>query len=117
MKEKVNIEELIADARAEEEAARSLKDDIRAELRSKSEAEETVKITVKEYVSLVMQAADLKRFLYEIANDLELSYNKEHLTINGSKTLKCLEILYPDICKDVFELLTEEEKQEETEGE
>ena len=113
MKEKVNIEELIADARAEEEVARSLKDDIRAELRNKNTAEETVKITLSEYVSLVMQALDLTRLLYEIAKDFGLSYSKDHLKIEGVNTLKCLEVLYPDLCSEAFETLLEQEKEGE----
>ena len=115
--DKVNIEELIADARAEEEVARSLKDDIRAELRNKTKEKEVVKITVDEYVSLCMKAADLQRLTYAIWKDLGLSYSGEKLTVSGENTLKAFEVLNPEVCEDVFESLQKTKEEEKTQEE
>lgn len=111
---KVNIEELIADARAEEEVARLMKDeedgvriwaqpDFRDELRDKlKEAftpreEENVRIALREYVTLVNKAMDLDRILNAIVDNLKLSYNNEYLRLDDDdKVVDAFRVLYPE---------------------
>ena len=102
---KVDIEEIIADARAEEEVAREMaKSNFRDELRGKlKEAftpreEESVRIDLREYVTLVNKAMDLDRVLNAIVDNLELSYNNEYLKLDnyGEKVVDAFRVLYPE---------------------
>ena len=102
---KVDIEEIIADARAEEEVAREMaKSNFRDELRGKlKEAftpreEESVRIELREYVTLVNKAMDLDRILNAIVDNLELSYNNEYLKLEnyGEKVVDAFRVLYPE---------------------
>ena len=101
---KVDIEEIIADARAEEEVARNMaKGDFRDELRGKlKEAftpreEENVRIALSEYVTLVKKAMDLDRVLNAIVDNVTLSYNKEYLRLDDeSKVVDAFRVLYPE---------------------
>ena len=101
---KVDIEEIIADARAEEEVAREMaKSNFRDELRGKlKEAftpreEESVRIALSEYVTLVKKAMDLDRVLNAIVDNVTLSYNKEYLRLDDeSKVVDAFRVLYPE---------------------
>ena len=101
---KVDIEEIIADARAEEEVAREMaKSNFRDELRGKlKEAftpreEESVRIELREYVTLVNKAMDLDRILNAIVDNLTLSYNKEYLRLDDeSMVVDAFRVLYPE---------------------
>ena len=104
---KVDIEEIIADARAEEEVARdmakSATNDFKDELRDKlKEAftpreEESVRIELREYVTLVNKAMDLDRVLNAIVDNLQLSYNKEYLRlVDDDKVVDAFRVLYPE---------------------
>lgn len=106
-KKKVDIEEIIADARAEEEVAReqaaakekSFKDELREKLREtfRPREEERVTITLSEYVILTNKAMDLDRVLNAIVDNLKLSYNKEFLTLhNDDKVVDAFRVLYPE---------------------
>lgn len=105
---KVDIEEIIADARAEEEVARemaktaqekSFKDELREKLKEtfRPREEERVTITLSEYVILTNKAMDLDRILNAIVDNLKLSYNKEYLTLyNEDKVVDAFRVLYPE---------------------
>jgi len=104
---KVDIEEIIADARAEEEVAReqaaakekSFKDELREKLREtfRPREEERVTITLSEYVILTNKAMDLDRVLNAIVDNLKLSYNHEFLTLyNDDKVVDAFRVLYPE---------------------
>ena len=101
---KVDIEEIIADARAEEEVAREMaKGNFRDELRGKlKEAftpreEESVRIDLREYVTLVNKAMDLDRVLNAIVDNLKLSYNNEYLRLDDeTKVVDAFRVLYPE---------------------
>ena len=115
---KVDIEELIADARAEEEVARSMKEsgatiwaqpDFRDELRDKLKEtftpreEESVRIALKEYVTLINKAMDLDRVLSAIVDCFKLSYNNEYLTIhNENRIAETFRALYPDAYDSLY---------------
>lgn len=104
---KVDIEEIIADARAEEEVAReqaaakekTFKDELREKLKEtfKPREEERVTITLSEYVILTNKAMDLDRVLNTIVDNLTLSYNKEYLRLDDeSKVVDAFRVLYPE---------------------
>lgn len=124
MDKKVDIEELIADARAEEEVAREMvgkaKDTFRDELREKlKEAfkprdEEKVTITLDEYVLLVNKSMDLDRVLNAIVANLRISsYNKESLVLhNESKIVDAFRVLYPEVYNEIYNKLLADHKDE-----
>jgi hypothetical protein len=104
---KVDIEEIIADARAEEEVAReqaaakekSFRDELRERLKEtfKPREEEKVTIPLSEYVILKQKAADLDRVLNAIVDNLKLGYNNEYLRLdNEEKVVDAVRVLYPE---------------------
>lgn len=104
---KVDIEEIIADARAEEEVAReqaaakekTFKDELREKLKEtfRPREEERVTITLSEYVILTNKAMDLDRVLNAIVDNLKLSYNYEYLSLyNSEKVVDAFRVLYPE---------------------
>ena len=104
---KVDIEEIIADARAEEEVAReqaaakekSFRDELREKLKEtfRPREEESVKIDLREYVTLVNKAMDLDRVLNAIVDNLKLSYNNEYLRLDDeTKVVDAFRVLYPE---------------------
>ena len=107
MENKKDIEEIIADARAEEEVAReqaaamenTFKDELRGKLKEAftPREEESVRIDLREYVTLVNKAMDLDRVLNTIVDNLTLSYNKEYLRLDDeSKVVDAFMVLYPE---------------------
>jgi hypothetical protein len=104
---KVDIEEIIADARAEEEVAReqaaakekSFRDELRERLKEtfRPREEEKVTIPLSEYVILKQKAADLDRVLNAIVDNLKLGYNNEYLRLdNEEKVVDAVRVLYPE---------------------
>lgn len=104
---KVDIEEIIADARAEEEVAReqaaakekSFRDELRERLKEtfKPREEEKITIPLSEYVILKQKAADLDRVLNAIVDNLKLGYNNEYLRLdNEEKVVDAVRVLYPE---------------------
>lgn len=127
---KVDIEEIIADARAEEEVAREMagkaKDTFRDELREKlKEAfkpreEEKVTITLDEYVVLVNKSMDLDRVLNAIVGCLRVSsYNKDRLVLHDEhKVVDAFRVLYPEAYNEIYsKMLVDHKDKDETEGE
>jgi hypothetical protein len=130
MKNKVDIEELIADAKAEEEVAaeqeraakeEKAREDFRDTLRERlKEAlipndESKATISLNEYVILKQKEADLDRILNAIVDGLGLSYSKEYLSLRESeKVVDAFRVLYPDVYDH---LLAAELERAEHEGE
>lgn len=106
-----NIDELIADAQAEEEVAKDLK---KAEIDKGAESfretlreglkdalfnrpNKEVTIDLDEYIVLLNKAKDLDRILNAIVDSLTLSYNNEYLTLrNGERVVDAIRVLYPE---------------------
>lgn len=106
--ENVNIDEMIADAKAEEEvekeqakateekAKEDFKEALKAALMPKSDSKVTIPLS--EYVLLLQKEKDLGRILDAIVDGLELGYNKEYLILNKSENVvDAIRVLYPDI--------------------
>ena len=91
--EKVNIEELIADARAEEEVSRkqaeTFKEEIARKLKEKrpeKKAESMVAIPLSEYVGLVQKSVDFDRILDALENSFEYSTIYAELVLKDRKS-------------------------------
>lgn len=104
---KVDIEEIIADARAEEEVAReqaaakekTFKDELREKLKETFRPREEERVTIKlsEYVVLTNKAMDLDRILNAIVDKLTLNYNNEYLMLGDrDKLVDAFRVLYPE---------------------
>lgn len=128
-KKEMDIEEMIADAKAEEEVAREqeraakeekAREDFRDTLREQlkealiPKSESKVTISLSEYVILKQKETDLDRILSAIVDGLELSYNKEYLRLKDDNVVDAISILYPDVYDH---LLAAELAQAENEGE
>ncbi|MBR2159998.1 MAG: hypothetical protein IJ938_01655 [Clostridia bacterium] len=129
-KKEMDIEELIADARAEEEVAaeqeraareEKAREDFRDTLREQlkeafsNKDDSKVKVSLKEYVILKQKEADLDRILNAIVDGLGLSYSKEYLSLKESENVvDAFRVLYPDVYDH---LLAAELAQAENEGE
>ena len=125
-----NIDELIADAQAEEEVAREqeraakeekAREDFRDTLREQlkealiPKSDNKVTISLSEYVILKQKEADLDRILNVIVDGLGLSYSKEYLSLKGSENVvDAIRVLYPDVYDA---LLAAELERAEHEGE
>lgn len=133
----MDIEEMIADAKAEEEVAterekaarqkkstdnlkkdficKELKDTLKnivKELADNNE-EQTVTISLDEYISLVFMARDLDILKKAIERALKLSYDNDYLTIyDGKEIVESFKTLFYEEYNDLFNLLTESEKGE-----
>ena len=125
-----DIEEMIVDAKAEEEVAREqeraakeekAREDFRDTLRERlKEAfipkdESKVTISLSEYVILKQKETDLDRILNAIVDGLGLSYSKEYLSLKESENVvDAFRVLYPDVYDH---LLAAELEHAEHEGE
>jgi hypothetical protein len=112
-KKEMDIEEMIADAKVEEEVAREqeraareekAREDFRDTLRERlKEAlipkdESKVTISLSEYVILKQKETDLDRILNAIVDGLGLSYSKEYLSLKESENVvDAFRVLYPDV--------------------
>lgn len=129
-KKEMDIEELIADARAEEEVAaeqeraareEKAREDFRDTLREQlkealiPKSDNKVTISLSEYVILKQKEADLDRILNAIVDGLGLSYSKEYLSLKESENVvDAFRVLYPDVYDH---LLAAELEHAEHEGE
>ena len=107
-----NIDELIADAQAEEEVAREQekaakeekeREEFRNTLRKglnealSSKVDNKVTISLKEYVILKQKETDLDRILNALVDDLELNYGKDALRVRGGERItEAIRVLYPE---------------------
>ena len=133
-KKEMDIEEMIADAKAEEEVAREqeraaraakeekaredFRDTLREQLKDALKVrndESKVTIPLSEYVILKQKETDLDRILNAIVDGLGLSYNNEYLYLkNDGRVSDAFRVLYPDVYDH---LLAAELEHAEHEGE
>ena len=123
--ENVNIDEMIADAKAEEEVEKEQAKATKEE-EKKKEFKDFIKdvftpindskvtISLREYTLLLQKEIDLQRILDAIVDGLELGYNKEYLILNKRENVvDAIRVLYPDI----YDHLLSQAKKESTEKE
>lgn len=105
---KINIDEIIAEAMAEEEVKKDMAD-------SKANIFKTdtkVTIDLNEYVTLKILEKDFSSILSIICEGLELNYNKDDLIYDADRSTlaNTIKIIYPDIYSSIFAELKEEDK-------
>lgn len=119
-----DIEEMIADARAEEEVAKEMVSDnskdnfremLRESLKEAFKPKDGVKVSIdlREYVTLVNKSMDLDRILSAITDNLRLSYNDEYLSLTSdNNVVEAFKVLYPEAYDHYYEYLLENKEAE-----
>ena len=119
-----NIDEIIADAMAEEEVKREQEktkakkkaaDNFKKELKESlvnmvaelaPQAEQTVKISLSEYIGLVYTLRDLELLKAVLFNNMTLSYSKEYAKLtNDEEIINVLKLLYPTEYNEAYKKL------------
>lgn len=110
--ENVNIEELIADARAEEEVSRkqaeTFKEEIARKLKEKApekKVESMVAIPLSEYVGLVQKSVDFDRILGALEHSFEYSTIYAELVLRDRKSdvANAYKVLFPVEYNAIYE--------------
>ena len=123
----MEIDEMIADAKAEEkvkaEQEKDTNNDFRDTLRNRlKEAltpkdDEKVTIRLDEYTVLTHKAMDLDRLLNAIVSCMELNYNKSGLRVYyDNRIIETFRALYPEVYESIYELELEKDKREQEKG-
>lgn len=122
----VDIEELIADAKAEEEVRKeqpcndfSFREELESHLKEafsdiKARRESKVTIDLNEYLILKFKERDLERIVATILDKLTLNHDKSGLWIydHEDDISNIIKVLYPEVYQDILYGLQEEEKKE-----
>ena len=105
---KINIDEVIAEAMAEE----AVKKDMADSKPNIFKTETKVTIDLNEYVTLKILEKDFSSILSIICEGLDLNYNKDGLIYDGDRSTlaNAINIIYPDIYSSIFAGLKEEDK-------
>lgn len=119
----VDIEELIADAKAEEEVRKeqqpckdfSFRDELESHLKEafsdiKTRRESKVTIDLNEYLILKFKERDLERIVATILDKLILNYTKDGLKLydQWDDISNIIKTLYPEVYEDILYTLQEE---------
>lgn len=103
----MNIEEMIADAQAEEAVKNSTETTTE---RIEKPVEQNVSINLQEYIVLKNKELDLDRLIAAIVNNVELNYDGSALDIKNSRRLvEAFRILYPEAYEDLYNSIKETE--------
>jgi hypothetical protein len=93
----MNIDEMIADAKAEEQANIETRMKKAIETKKPSfQPKSLATIDLEEYVMLRQIEADHKRLLELIIDTCELSYNREKLRLIDDDVLQYIRVIYPE---------------------
>ena len=129
MEKITNIEELIADAKAEEETKKSVQDDLTDAFMRKfaadlnKGAEEKTKggavtIPLAEYVQLKQMELDYDRLFSAIMESFGLSYRHDHLIISQDDIiLQTFKVLHAEEFKELEQDMVDEWNKEHPDGE
>jgi hypothetical protein len=119
-----NIDEVIADAIAEEEVAKEqaiknsenkFREDLKAHLidsfkDNKLNKENSVTLSLNEYLILKFKERDLENIIRAIIPNLTLGYDGESLRLNNkSDVVDVIKVIYPDMYKVILEDLHQKE--------
>lgn len=120
----VDIEELIADAKAEEEVRKeqpckdfSFREELESHLKEafsdiKTRKENKVTIDLNEYLMLKFKERDLERIVATILDEFKLHYTKEDLTLyDDGAIVNMIKALYPEVYQNILYDLQEEDKE------
>lgn len=128
-----NIDEVIADAIAEEEVAKeqakkNSENKFREELKTclidvfkdnaKFSKDNSVTLSLNEFLTLRYKERDLETIITAIISNLALSYDGVRLTLNNkSDVVDVMKVLYPDMYDAILEGLQQKEDLQQKEGE
>lgn len=99
----MNIDEMIADAQAEEEAKKELTN-MKAVIERPKRKTEEVTISLHEYLILRQKEVDMDRLFDAVIQSLELSYNNSYLYIkNDEKIMDTIKILFAPVYDALYE--------------
>lgn len=120
----IDIEEMIADARAEEQVAKEqaienseniFREELKAHLidafkdNIKSNKENSVTLSLNEYLILKFKERDLENIIRAIIPNLTLGYDGESLRLNNkSDIVDVIKVIYPDMYDAILEDLQKE---------
>lgn len=120
-----DIDEMIADARAEEEVAKEqaiensenkFREDLKAHLidafkdNIKLNKENSVTLSLNEYLILKFKERDLENIISAIIPNLTLGYDGESLRLNNkSDVVDVIKVIYPDMYEAILEDLQQKE--------
>lgn len=120
-----DIDEMIADARAEEEVAKEqaiessenkFREDLKAHLidafkdNIKLNKENSVSLSLNEYLILKFKERDLENIIRAIIPNLTLGYDGESLRLNNkSDVVDVIKVIYPDMYEAILEDLQQKE--------
>ena len=121
----VDIEELIADAKAEEEVRKeqpckdfSFREELESHLKEafsdiKARRESKVTIDLNEYLILKFKERDLERIVATILDKLTLNYTKDGLKLydQWEDIRNIIKALYPEVYANILYDLQEEDKE------
>lgn len=129
----INIEEIIADAKAEEEVAREqakatkeekasedFKELLREQLKDvlKPKKDDTkITLSLQEYVILRQKEQDLERILSAIVDNLELGYSRDLTIKSDRRVIGTFRALYPEAFDTLLAAELERAGRENKEGE
>lgn len=119
----MNIDEIIADAKAEEEVKAAqekgenndFRDALRERLKDTFTGMESTKVTIPlhEYATLTSRSLDLDRILSAIMRGLKVGYSKDYLRLDDGLVLNTFRALYPDVYDGLFAKIIAETKEGE----
>ena len=116
-----DIEEMIADARAEEEVAKeqaiensdnNFREELKAKLKDmfSTNADNKVSLSLNEYLILKFKERDLENIISAIIPNLTLGYDGESLRLNNkSDVVDVIKVIYPDMYEAILEDLQQKE--------
>lgn len=116
MEENKTIDEVIADAMAEEEVAKDFRNSLKNEVAQAfgaQKTEQTVTISLEEYLYFNAKNMDFDRVMSAILKDAALSYDKERLIVSDRENIfNTIKVLFPDIYDNLFKRLLKEDEEE-----
>lgn len=116
MEENKTIDEVIADAMAEEEVAKDFRNNLKNEVAQAfgaQKTEQTVTISLEEYLYFNAKNMDFDRVMNAIVKDAALSYDKERLIVSDRENIfNTIKVLFPDIYDNLFKRLLKEDEEE-----
>lgn len=102
----MNIDEVIADAKAQESVEReNIMDRVNKAFEQKRS--DTVTISLEEYLVLRQKAIDFDRILQAITDSLELGYHKDELRITGDELVETFRALFGQLYTEIMHELQE----------
>lgn len=109
-RENIEIEELIADARAEEEVEKEQKagfrDNLRKQLNEAFRPNENNKVTIglNEYMALKFKERDLELIINAIIPNVTLNYSNDALRFrDGDDVIDVIKVIYPEVYANLLE--------------